>query len=481
MALIVAACDKPDIIPGGGDGPDPADTTQTPVTPTDSIPAKPAGRWDDTGADVPDWPTYNAVSKLADFPRVDVVTGDGRAITDKNNYKVGTITFKDPAKMYSDSTLLSVPMQIRGRGNTSWNAEGGLKNSYRVKLETKHKVFGMSGDRDWILLADVKDGTLLRNAVSQRIARLVSMPWSPRFRAVELYINGSYAGCYTLFEQKETGTSKVNVTPMHPTDTEGGFFIELDNKDDEDKYFRSAYFEKKIKFKDPDFADLAAKKLNDSSVPGAVFIMNQVNTLERLLSEEKFDKETGYWAYAEVITFVRNFIVQELTRNPDGNMRLSTYFAKDADTKLFMPMCWDFDLALGNTRSMQGEYYVDTSEPEGWWVKDYGDYPYIWEHNRPTYYQYMFRDPQFVQLLQQEWETVKPRLDKIPAFIDKMYEYDKLAFAHNDSAGFAPYISSYGGEDYNVKHYSTHDSAVKALKDFYTKRLAWMDTAIKNL
>ncbi|MBQ8021973.1 MAG: hypothetical protein IJ255_04725, partial [Bacteroidales bacterium] len=140
-----------------------------------------------------------------------------------------------------------------------------------------------------------------------------------------------------------------------------------------------------------------------------------------------------------------------------------------------------FDLALGNTKALINEFWVDTSDPEGWYVKIRGDYP-SWSYNKKdTYYQYMFQDPQFVALLKEIWTTVKPRLDKIPAYIDKMFEYNRLAFNHNDSAGKAPYIGWRGGDDYNITSYSTHDEAVQAMKTFYTRRLAWLDDAIGAL
>ena len=133
----------------------------------------------------------------------------------------------------------------------------------------------------------------------------------------------------------------------------------------------------------------------------------------------------------EVETFINQFIVQELTMNVDGNMRLSTYFAKDKDTKLFMPMVWDFDLALGNCTYIGSDFdlpYIDGSRngPKGWFVKIRGGYPGENKGKKDTYYQYLFQDPQFVQALKDRWNTVKPRLDKIPAFIDKMAEYDGL-------------------------------------------------------
>jgi len=432
-------------------------------------------RWEDSGATLSDYPTYNKVSAQADFPRIDIsVSGS----IQHGVYKAGTISFRDPRKMYSDITLASnLGMQIKGRGNTTWGAEGGIKNPYRIKLNEhpQNKIFGLNRDKDWILLADVQDPTLLRNAVALRMARMVSMPWTPKYRAVELYINNKYAGCYLLVEAKETDIeNKVPVVVSETGVVDSGYYLEIDDKTDDNKYFWSTHFSKKIKYKDPEQPTQAQKN----------FIEGYVNEVERLLISRKFDKTTGYWSKMEVSTFIDQYIVQELTMNVDGNMRLSTYFAKDKDTKLFMPMVWDFDLALGNCTYIGHDFdlpYYDGSRdgPKGWFVKIRGGYPGENYGKKETYYQYLFKDPQFVAALKDRWTVVKPRLDKIPAFIDKMVEYNTPAYNHNATAGKNPR----GTRGYHAPPdaFNNWPEAVDWLKDWYTTRLAWLDTQIAAL
>ena len=328
----------------------------------------------------------------------------------------------------------------------TWDAEGGIKHSYKMKLEEHRKVFGMKGDKDWILLADVQDPSLLRNAVALRISRMVSMPWTPKFRTVEVYFNGEYGGCYLL---------------------------EIDNKQDYDRYFRTETFQKKIKFKDPEDPD--ADQYN--------YITGYVNDVERLLKGRSFDPVTGYQSMVDLYTFIGNYIVQELTMNVDGGMRLSTYFAKDRDTKLFMPMVWDFDLSLGNCSYLERDFNLEPGMggPEGWFIKirggsfENGD----WDGSRKSYYQYMFEDEHFVTALKERWNLVKPRLDKIPAFIDKMVEYNKPAFDHNVDGGKNPRATQW--YNYPPDQFTSWSEAVDYMKDFYTRRLAWLDVNINAL
>lgn len=468
-----------------------ASCTVTVAKPAEPDPDEPEPRWLDSGADLPDYPSYNKVSSLADFPRIDVTwTQETQRLAEgEYTYVDGTVRFRDPKGMYktenaeeyeTDSQVL--PMRIRGRGNTSYNAEGGIKHSYRFKLtnadrsaKQPRKVFGMKKDSDWYLLADVQDPTLLRNALALRVSRMVSMPWTPKYRCAEVYFNGKYGGCYLLVEAKEVDRdSKVPVTVVASGETDGGYFLEIDNKQDFDQYFRSAVFNKKIKFKDPEAPDQAQKQ----------YITSYVNEVERLLNACNFDPESGYRSMMEVETFIDNYIVHELTKNMDGGMRLSTYFAKDSDTKLFMPMVWDFDLSLGNYND-----YVSTSfnlpdgdSPEGWLIRVRGGSFEDGDRygSRKSYYQFLFEDPLFVQDLKDRWNVVKPRLDKIPGFIAKMVEYNSLAYEHNAQAGLNPRArSGYWGSA--TKSFSSWQDAVDYMVDFYEKRLAWLDEHINAL
>ena len=169
--------------------------------------------------------------------------------------------------------------------------------------------------------------------------------------------------------------------------------------------------------------------------------------------------------------------------NVDGGMRLSTYFAKDKDTKLFMPMVWDFDLSLGNCSYIGNDFNLDygMDGPKGWFIKirggsfENGD----WDGSQKSYYQYLFEDPLFVAALKERWNLVKPRLDMIPDFIDKMAEYNKLAYDHNVTAGKNPRAARWA---YNPPdNFTSWSEAVAYMKDFYTQRLAWLDTEINKL
>ena len=439
----------------------PGDEPQPEPEPEPEPQPEPGDRWADTGAEVPAYPTYGRVSRIEDFPKIYITTDDGQRVTSKTSYKSGTIRFTDPAKMYSDVTDIPAgKMKIRGRGNTTWDDYKWVKPPYRIKLDVHTKIFGMKGDKDWILLSDHGDPTLMRTAVALRISRFVSMPWTPKYRMAEVYFNGSYQGLYYLVEHKEADRdNKIPITPMADGSTDGGFLVELDDKEDTDQFFHSQFFHKKFKYKDPE-DPVGAQRLA---------IQNVINQVEEKLQNRAFTGDDSYRAYIELDSWIQNYLVHEISMNIDGNMRLSTYFAKDKDTRLFMPMVWDFDRAFGGASYMKSSFNVPQVWPYGWFVRlrgGYPDYDYGYYYGyRATWYQYMFEDPVFVSRLQELWAHYKSRLDMIPEFIDKMLEYNALAYKHNQ----------------DFFRLQSQSAAAAQLRSDYIKRIAWLDENIRAL
>lgn len=427
-------------------------------------PDTPKERWTDTGADVPVYPTYNVtnVKSQSDFPLVEITTSTGRPPASKEYYEDGTVRFADPAKMYSEVTEIpTMEMQIRGRGNSTWEGQYGSKNPYRIKLSAHTAVFGMKGDKDWILLSDRLDNTMIRTAVALRISRLVSMPWTPKYRMVRMTLNGEDKGLYYLVEQKEVDRdNKIPVT-VQPGVVDSGYLLELDNKSDNDDYFYSTQFNKKVKYKDPDpYDDDVAKRMTSAQKS---YITDYFNSVEKAMVDKDWDK---VHSLIEMDSWIQNYLVHEITMNKDGNMRLSTYFAKDSDTKLFMPMVWDFDRAMGQDSYQQTEFALPQFWPYGWFVRIRGGYPNgedtDWTYNRsygkrPSYYQYLFEDPAFVARLKELWELYKPRLDNIPAFMEKMIEYNSVMYSDNKK------------------------SRIRNMEEEYKTRIEWLDGQIRSL
>jgi len=413
-------------------------------------------------------PTFKKVST---FPTITITTEGSKMPSDRFTYIPGSIKFEDPDGMYSDVPLVEGTMQIRGRGNTSFNNP---KKAYKIKLDEKSKVFGMKGDRDWAILAEYSDGSMLRNQTAMQVSRIVGMPWTPDCCSAEVIFNGKKLGLYTLIEHKEVGDSKVKMN-------EGSYFLELDDKEEDAgqvERFTTPKYYKVIKFKDPDEPTDDQKK----EVKG--FFTTLENTLAASPSSAEFAK---YKELMNVDSFIRNFIVQELTKNVDGNLRLSTPMVLE-DNELRVAMVWDFDLSLGNGSIKYYDYwtgregyfgsdvegYEDLSNgPTGWWVRWAGGRPAGWENpnGQVGWYQRMFRDPEFTKQLKVVWNEVYANLETVPGFSDVLFDLYKSAIQREYDIW----------KSTNYEHRSsTPSNEYKSMIKFYKDRLKWMNDAINS-
>ena len=147
------------------------------------------------------------LARRQNIPTVYIDT-KGAGIYDKENYVDGTIIIKDPHKLYSDVAEFSAAMGIRGRGNSTWSFP---KKPYKVKLKEKASIFGMGADKEWALLANYSDRTLMRNILAMKLSEICGFSWTPHMYSVHVYLNNKYQGVYTLCEHKKVHKDRVDI------------------------------------------------------------------------------------------------------------------------------------------------------------------------------------------------------------------------------------------------------------------------------
>ncbi len=387
-----------------------------------------------------------------DFPAVYITTEGGRKIVDKVNYVPGTIRIDDPLEEYSEVWSLDVPMGIKGRGNSTWT--NFPKKPYHIKLDEKSKVMGMKSDRDWVAIANYNDKTLLRGEVAFELSRICGFSWTPHFRPVDLYLNNVYQGVYEFGEHKEVNKNKVDINP-----DAGDVYLELECYPDEPYNFWTS-MSVPLTYKDPEAPSDVLRK----EVEGFF------RKFEDALQGKYFtDPGRGYAAYIDVKSFIDNYIVQELTKNYDGNLHKSTFFSLKKGGKLEFCHLWDFDLSLGNCSffgSLPGG-----NGPEGFYVKDYGFQGYGW-----GWYYRLFQDPNFRKRVKARWNELKPQLETIPEFIDERADYLRAAADRNFKRWSILNVNVWS----QAVVMGTYQGEINYLKDFYTKRLKWLDAEINK-
>lgn len=401
-----------------------------------------------------------SLSIKVDFPTVYINTRGKAPILDRENYVTGTIRIEDPNGEYSSVPLITDGLRIRGRGNSTWTFFP--KKPYRLKLDNKAKVFGMPSNKDWVLMASYSDKSLLRDLTAMEISRICGMHWTPSFFPVELYLNDNYQGYYLLGDHKEVANHRVDIELVTPQDNEGdavtgGYYFEIEQQMDEKTCFWTM-MRIPVMFSDPEEPTQAQKQ----------YVIQYFNAFENTLQGESFaDPETGYAAYIDVDSFVNYYIAEELVKDVDGNLRKSSFMTKERGKKLEMYHLWDFDLALGNCNYFP-EYGLDNSY-RGFYIRDYGYDGY----GKGWYYR-LFQDPAFRARVKERWKELKPRLDKVPEYIDKEHEYISTAAQRNFRKWPILDVQIWP----NVVVTGSFDKEVKYMKDFYIARLAWLDSEI---
>lgn len=248
---------------------------------------------------------------------------------------------------FTDSKL-----EIKVRGNST-SQDG--KRPYRLKfakdvkdaagnvIEThKHDMLGLGyKKRNWTLLTNHKDKSLLHNALTYHVGQAVGMPFCPGYQFVDLVINGEYRGNYQLSDHCEVGKNRIDV------DEETGWFIEAARGDMvEEPLVEAAGLRMSIKNPEPaNAAETAALKAEVYNY------FTRLNHFWGIYStpcsmEEFVNAKTGWRAYIDEESLVNFYVGINLTDDYDGFMTVKMY--READGKLMFGPLWDKDLAYGN-------------------------------------------------------------------------------------------------------------------------------------
>ncbi|OUM57287.1 hypothetical protein PIROE2DRAFT_65088 [Piromyces sp. E2] len=146
-------------------------------------------------------------------------------------YEDCSITLEDT----DGSKLLNgVKGKVKVRGNWTSNYP---KKGLRISFEESQSLLGLNNGgkfKSWVLLAEYKDGSMLRNkSVFQYSRDILGADgyYSSDSTLVELRINDEYFGVYLLAEQQQINKGRVNINKCEDnyTGTDIGYFLEYDN------------------------------------------------------------------------------------------------------------------------------------------------------------------------------------------------------------------------------------------------------------
>jgi hypothetical protein len=381
------------------------------------------------------------------YPLLTINTENKKTIDSKDYYVNATITIESrDDRGATIETLHEIVTEIKGRGNTTWGME---KKPYRLKFDKSTEVLGMPKSKHWVLLANYSDKTLMRNELAFEVSRRMGFAYTPKMKYVDVILNGDYVGNYMLCEHIRIDKNRVNVAELEPTDTDitGGYLLEIDERKGEPVWFETKEAKmifcvnrpEDIPYNQKEYISNHVQKVED-----VLYGKNDVNVVEELPK------------YIDMKSFIDYLLLNELSKNVDGNLRLSTFVYKDRNNdKLYFGPVWDYDIAFGNVNYDECNYIA------GWHARKWAEW-----------YKQFFTHPEFDKMVKDRWKELRSgELNELNTFIDKLAEDMEISQIQNfnrwkilDKAVWPNPVTtgSYSGE-------------VDYLKDWLTRRLNWMD------
>ncbi len=318
-------------------------------------------------------------------------------------------------------------IKMRGRGNWTWNQD---KKPYQITFEKKTDLLGMGEAKNYLLLANVMDASLLRNQIFYDLADEMGLAFSPDIEPVDVFLNGEYMGSYSLSEKVEVGENRVDI------DKDGDFLLELDHY-----YFNETYtFETNCGYH--------FTMHNREDEESLKEINKIINKIERSVCSED---STDYMDCIDVDSWVKYWWIQDLSRNNDTFIGSNFFYYAASEEKLYAGPIWDMDNTLGIWGS--GENLMS----KGWHSDDRG------------WLGHLYKNPAFNSALVDYYTNggLRELFASLPDKIDGYAAYIEKSYRMNYIVNRKQYFVDCGCE--------TFEDDIAYLKNFITDRLDWYD------
>jgi CotH protein. len=399
---------------------------------------------------------YTIVVRNTGLPIVRIETPGKKAVTSKTAWMDGaTIRIERP----DGSVDYEGSLEIKGRGNSTWNYP---KKPYALRLKEKDEILGMPSHKRWVLLANWKDRTILRNDAAFWLSRHTGLPYTVRGQFVELVFNGQHKGNYYLCEQIKLNKKRVNIEKMDPMETDpekitGGWLLELDTYVD-----MPGYVDETHKFRFPNLFNLPwiVKDPDDDEISDVayMYILGWIKDLETLMKDSDKVRAHAYEEFLDVDTAIDYLLVEELTGNNDfynywpSPGPHSTYLYKARGGKLYHGPVWDFD------------YHVFCPQYTHQWVGA----------TKSIFYPALLKDEKFRARLVERWDMQKNDMKKLPEYIDG--QADRLRESERINHDMWPISNDENGDEK-----MSFQESVDRIKSAFLDKWEWMDQNIRNL
>ena len=351
----------------------------------------------------------------------------------------------------------SVKTSIKGKGKAAWERP---KKNYTLKLEEGREIMGMPKDKRWILLANYRDKSFIRNDTAFYLSETFKLSWTPHGEFVDLVLNGQYLGLYWFGETVKVDKNRVNLyEPLDIfNDEDKSYLLETEEDPEDPLYFKSeirkaAYIVKNEVWmldNDGNISSGGKERLDR--------LKAKINVLEKLLYPD-FDEgmETsecsapneGYSSMIDIDSWIKFWFVNEIMDNKKLETPEECFFTFDKQNIFKAGPVWDFETA---------SVYQQSS---------------CRLHNT-LYYDALFKSPAFKARMKELWSTYYSRMnvdneiESMRSTLSTAAEYDIMRWGSqsNDPTGI------------NRKDFNAY---VDFLKETVDKKIGIVNKFIENL
>ena len=384
------------------------------------------------------------------IPDLIIKTESGRPIESKEDYLVASVTL-------SGNTEYPIELegaQIRGRGNSTWSQFD--KKPYRLKFDEKVDLLGMGAARDFILLSNAMDMTMMNNYAAFTLMSQLTDEFTPECAFVHLHINGRYMGVYLVTERIEVDKERLDIGKGDSTNLDVGYLIEFGGNienDEKPKFTLSAvtYNGKTIEWRKNFRGAIKSPDETVCTEDHRKYIDRYVEKVNKAIYTQDFKT---FSELCDVDSFVCAVLVNELFLNNDFDF--SMYMYKEAGGKLYLGPIWDFDQSCGISSKSGGTM-------KGWTVSKY-----------PSWITSLLEMPEFYNLVKEKWienyDLIHSLVSDIYAKAEEM-EYDiDLNFRCWDVLG-----KPYWRMTEEMADLDTYEGFLDRLAWWLDNRIVWID------
>lgn len=365
------------------------------------------------------------------LPRLVIETNDFRQIRDTETEIPALL------QIYGERAPETEPLElrIRGRGNAGF---GMPKYNLKLEFTDKQDLCGMPASRDFALISNHADKSMLRNYISFKIAEWLNLGYVPRNAFVELYLNREYKGVYLLSETIKVAKTRVNI----PKDG-SAFLLEVDKKNRAGEQI----------IKTTNGLPLRVRYPKEASEEQLLMLTEHLNAWETYMRVPmNFDSLQQNWL--DVDRYVKYYWIEEFAKNIDNNFNTSVYFTWQKDGLIEFGPIWDFDLSFGDYKML---------DPHGWYLR--------WN----VWNVWLFKNYQFKKYAVDFWKENREIFISTLDSIDVYKKYLQKAARNNFKRW--PILDATILWEYS-QSFTDYNEAVEYLKTWISERIKWIDSNI---